>query len=119
MKIVITAVKDSQDSDIDPRFGRAPYFAVYETVNDRFFFVNNAQNLNAASGAGIQAAQNVAATGAKVVITGNCGPKAFKALTSAGIKIVIGVSGKITEAIAKFKRNELSYANEANVEGHW
>ena len=53
------------------------------------------------------------------MLAGNCGPKAFKTLTAADIKVVIGVSGKIKEAIEKFKKGQFSYISEANVEGHW
>jgi predicted Fe-Mo cluster-binding NifX family protein len=119
MKIAITSAKDSLEAQVDPRFGRAPYFAIYETDNDSVEFVSNEQNLNAPSGAGIQAAQNVVATGAKVLITGNCGPKAFMILNTAGIKIIIGFAGTVKEAAEKFKKGELSYADDANVEGHW
>ncbi|MBU4484026.1 NifB/NifX family molybdenum-iron cluster-binding protein [bacterium] len=119
MKIVITATKDSLDSEVESRFGRAPFFAIYETDNDKAEFVNNEQNLNATSGAGIQAAQNVIAAGAKVIITGNCGPKAFKTLNAAGIKVITGATRTVKEAAEKFKNGEFTYTDSANVEGHW
>ena len=55
----------------------------------------------------------------QVVLTGNCGPKAFKTLKAAGVKVVVGVSGKIEEAIQAYLRGELEDAKDANVEGHW
>ena len=119
MKIAITTTKDSLEGEIDPRFGRATFFAVYNTDNDTVEYVDNEQNLNAASGAGIQAAQNVIATGAKVVITGNCGPNAFKTLNAANIKIIIGATGTVKEIAEKFKKGELTYTESANVDGHW
>lgn len=119
MKIAITATKKSLDAEVDPRFGRATCFAIYETDADTVDFVNNDQNLNAVSGAGIQAAQNIINTGAKVVMTGNCGPKAFKTLSVANIEIFIGVSGTIKEAIDRYKKGELKQAESANVDGHW
>jgi len=119
MKVAITSSGKSPDSQVDPRFGRAPYFAIYDTESDTFSFADNAQNLNAANGAGIQSAQNVASAGAQVLITGNCGPKAFRTLSAAGIKIIIGASGTVKEAAAKFQKGELAYATDANVEGHW
>jgi predicted Fe-Mo cluster-binding NifX family protein len=54
-----------------------------------------------------------------VLLTGNCGPKAFKTLAAAGIKVVVGVSGKIEDAIQAYLRRELEHAEQANVEGHW
>jgi predicted Fe-Mo cluster-binding NifX family protein len=119
MRIAITAAGESLDSEIDPRFGRAKFFALYETDDDSVEFVDNDQSLNAPSGAGIQAGSNVTKTGSKVLITGNCGPKAFRVLEAAGIKVVIGAKGTVGEVAEKFKRGEYEYATSANVEGHW
>ncbi len=119
MKIAISANNKTSDGEVDPRFGRASYFAIYETDTNALDFVNNDQNMNAPSGAGIQAAQNVIATGAKAVITGNCGPKAFKTLNAAGVKIITGASGTIKETIERYKKGELKEAEAANVDGHW
>lgn len=119
MKIAITATEDKLDAQVDPRFGRAKFFAMYETDDDSVEFVSNEQNLNAPSGAGVQAGSNVVNTGAKVVITGNCGPKAFRTLDAAGIKVVAGATGTIKEVAEKFKRGEYEYASTASVEGHW
>ena len=119
MKVAITAQVGSMDSMVDPRFGRARFFVVCDTETDGFEVVDNQQNLNAAQGAGIQAAQNVAKTGAEVVITGNCGPKAFATLQAAGIKVVIGAEGKVSEIFEKFKSGECQYVEDANAEGHW
>ncbi len=119
MKVAISAQDGSMDSLVDPRFGRAKFFVVCDTETDGFEVVDNQQNLQAMQGAGIQAAQNVAKAGVEVVITGNCGPKAFMTLQSAGIKIIIGAEGKVSEVFAKFKRGECQYVEDANVEGHW
>ena len=119
MKILITATDKSLDAEVDPRFGRAKFFALYETDNDQVDFINNEQNLNAPSGAGIQAGSNVIKTGATVVITGNCGPKAFRTLSEAGIKLVTNATGTVREVAEKFKRGEYEFTTKANVEGHW
>jgi len=119
MKVAITAQDGSMDSMVDLRFGRARFFVVCDAETDSFEVVDNQQNLNAMQGAGIQAAQNVARAGAEVVITGNCGPKAFMTLKSAGIKIVINAEGKVSEVLERFKKGEYQYAIDANVEGHW
>ena len=59
MKIIITAQGNTLDSPVDPRLGRAQGFIVTDEKGEAFEYVDNAQNLNAASGAGIQAAQNI------------------------------------------------------------
>ena len=88
MKIVFTTSGTDLDAPLDRRFGRAPRFLVYDLDARTFEVVENAQNLNAAQGAGIQSAETVARLGAKAVVTGHCGPKAFRVLRTAGVAIL-------------------------------
>ncbi len=119
MKIVITAIGNDLNSSVDPRFGRAKNFIIYNTETKEFTVKNNTQNLNAAQGAGIQAAQNIIETGAEVVVTGHCGPKAFRVLSTGNIKIYIGAKGTVQEAVNDFVSGKLKSAESADVEGHW
>jgi len=120
MNIAITATGASLEAPVDTRFGRAAKFIIYNQANRRWTAHDNTQNLNAAQGAGIQAAQLVAGLGADAVITGHCGPKAFRALQAAGIKVYTGVvAGSVAEAIAAFADGKLKPAAAADVEGHW
>ena len=119
MKIVVTSQGPTLESDVDPRFGRARCFIVADTETGEFCAVDNEQNLNAAQGAGIQAAQLVAAQGVEAVVTGHCGPKAFQVLTAGGIKIFNGADGTVADAIERFKSGELAEAGGADVLGHW
>ena len=119
MKIIITASGPTLDDNVDPRFGRAPWFLLVDPEKDEVEAIENSQNLNAAQGAGVQSAQIVADSGADWVLTGNVGPKAFHGLGAAGIKVAIGVSGTIREALEKFRRGEIKECGGANVQGHW
>ena len=56
MKIAITAKGNRLDSEVDPRFGRAPYILIVDTETLAFEAVDNSDNVNAFKGAGIQAA---------------------------------------------------------------
>jgi len=119
MKIAISTSGKDLDSKVDPRFGRAAGFIIYDTENKTSEYIANAQNLNAVQGAGIQSAGIISATGAQALITGHCGPKAFTALKAAGIKIFTGADGTVREAVMKFSTGNLSEAAGADVEGHW
>jgi predicted Fe-Mo cluster-binding NifX family protein len=119
MIIAITAKGNDLQGEVDPRFGRANHFLIVDSENMRFEVVENEQNLSLPQGAGIQAAQVVANHRAEVVLTGNCGPKAFKNLEAAEIKVVVGVSGRIEDAIRAYLQGDLQLAVAANVEGHW
>ncbi len=119
MKIALTISEKNENSTVDPRFGRAPYFLIYDDTTGEKKIIDNSQNLNAMQGAGIQAAQNLLKENPNVLITGNVGPKAFKMLFPK-VKIFTGAAGlTVDEAIRKFKNNELTEAKEANVPGHW
>lgn len=119
MKIVVTSTGDSPDSKVDPRFGRAGAFMLFDTETGKYEPVDNTQNLNLAQGAGIQAAETVSRLGAECLITGHCGPKAFRTLTAAGIRIFTGADGTVAEAIEKFKSGALAASESPDVSGHW
>jgi predicted Fe-Mo cluster-binding NifX family protein len=85
MIIVVSSSGDSKHSMTDERFGRCAVFAVYNTENDTFEFVDNTA-VASGHGAGISAAQFVSELNADVVLTGNLGPKAKQVLDASGIK---------------------------------
>ncbi len=119
MKIVLTTSGDDLNAPLDSRFGRAPKFLLYDMESETFEVVDNRQNLNAAQGAGIQSAETVARLGAKALVTGHCGPKAFRVLTAAGIRIYNTDAPTVAAAIEQYRSGRLLEARTADVEGHW
>ncbi|GAB7021924.1 NifB/NifX family molybdenum-iron cluster-binding protein [Salidesulfovibrio brasiliensis] len=119
MKIAISSSGNTLESTLDSRFGRAAGFIVYDTDSGNFEYKDNTQNLNAAQGAGIQSAQNVADTGAEAVITGHVGPKAFRALDQAKIRIYLAESGTVADAVERFKSGAMQPVDGPDKEGHW
>ena len=119
MIIAISSQGKELTSMVDPRFGRAQYFIVYDTSDDSFEVVANDQNVQAMQGAGVQAAENVAGRKVNMVISGNLGPRAFMALNAAGIKTATWSEGTVAEAIELAKADKLKLSDGANVEGHW
>ena len=119
MKIAFTASGDSLDAPLDPRFGRAPGFLIYDTEKSELKSINNEQNLNAAQGAGIQSAMHLVNAEVDCLITGHCGPKAFQVLETANIKVYLCDAKTIADAYALFKEGKLEIADGANAESHW
>lgn len=117
MKIAVTSTGRSLDSPVDPRFGRAAYILIVDQNTLSFEVIDNEPNVNAFKGAGIQAASAVARKGAAVLLTGYCGPNAFKTLSAADIKIVQNVSGTVNEAVALFKAGNYTFSDTPNAEG--
>ena len=114
MNIAVTATGPSMDAKVDPRFGRCPCFLIVETDTLKSEAFEN-PNVMLGGGAGIQSAQLMAERGIKHVLTGNCGPNAYQTLSAAGIGVIIGCSGKISDVIAQFKAGQLNAAEEPNV----
>ena len=119
MKLVVSSTGKDLDSAVDPRFGRAQYFIVVDTESMEFEAVDNTQNLQAAQGAGIQAASNAARHHPKAVITGNCGPKAFQTLQSAGIEVVVNAQGTVRQVVKDYIEGKLQATSSPNVAPHW
>jgi len=119
MKIAITSKGRDLDSEIDPRFGRAAYILIIDTDTLEFEVIDNAENVNSFKGAGIQAAANVSAKEAEVLLTGFCGPNAYKTLEAANVKVGSDVTGSIRDAVKAFNDGNISFTDAANVDGHW
>ena len=119
LKIAITSKGKDLDSPMDPRFGRAAYILIVDTLNHGLEVLNNSENVNAFKGAGIQAAVMVSDRGAKVLLTGYCGPNAFKTLNAAGVKVANDVTGTVKDAVIAYREGKISFADDANVEGSW
>jgi len=119
MKIAVTSQGREMGSELDPRFGRASCFIIVDTESGKNQVADNSQNLNAAQGAGVQAAQAVANLGVEAVMTGHCGPKAFQVLDAAGIKVYLGAEGTVKAAVDKFLAGDYSAVKRPDVESHW
>jgi len=93
-------------SAMDPRFGRAAHFLVFDTETENVVLIDNTAAA-AAQGAGIKAAETIVRAGATVLISGDCGPKATGALQAAGTKIYSAKSMSVSEALAAFRAGSL------------
>ncbi len=119
MRIVVSSQGMDLSSGVDPRFARAPYFLVFDTSDESLEVVKNDEGVNAAHGAGIQAAENITGKNVDIVVSGNFGPRAFQALKAAGIKMALLEDATVSEAIELAKNDKLELCNDANVGGHW
>lgn len=118
MKIAISATGPTLEADIDPRFGRCQYFIIADPDIMEFEALENSGAM-AGGGAGISTAQTIAGKGVEAVLTGNCGPNAYQVLIAAGIKVFTGLSGKVQEAIERYKSGKIEASSQPNVSGHF
>lgn len=119
MKIAVTSTGTDLESEVDPRFGRAPYFLIVDSETFDFEALDNKENVNALKGAGIQAAGMVSNKGAEVLLTGFCGPNAFKVLKAAKIGVANNAGGTVRDAVEAYLDGKLPLADGADVEGQW
>jgi predicted Fe-Mo cluster-binding NifX family protein len=120
MKIAITSSGEDLNSPVDRVFGRARYFVITDPEETNVEVLANNQNVNAAQGAGIQSARQIADKSVNVVLTGNVGPNAFRALESVSIKVYQFESDVLTvrDAVAAWKEGRLKEVKAPTNEGH-
>jgi predicted Fe-Mo cluster-binding NifX family protein len=117
MKICITAVSNTLDSQLDSRFGRSPWFIILDPETMEYEAVPNSA-IKSMHGAGIQAARLIVDKGANLVISGNIGPNAYNVLSAEGLNVITGVSGTVTNIIGRYKNGELKPSSSPTVRGH-
>ncbi len=118
-KIAISCEGPSLDDQVDPRFGRAAGFLIVDTDSMQTVYVDNGGSQVLAQGAGIQAAEAVASAGAGVVLTGYVGPKAFMALSAAGIQVGQNLENMTArEALERYLNGQIPMASQPNRGGH-
>ncbi|NPA73686.1 MAG: dinitrogenase iron-molybdenum cofactor biosynthesis protein [Epsilonproteobacteria bacterium] len=109
MKILFTAKGENWDSEVDPRFGRAEMFVLYDEDSNTLKVISNDEAKEKAHGVGLQSAKMVLETGADVVITGNgAGEKAAQILQNSNVEIFVGAGGmSLKEAYEAYKNSKL------------
>jgi len=120
MKVAITAGGENLNSPVDRVFGRARFFVITDPDGGNVEFLENSQNVNAAQGAGIQAAQQIANKCIDVVLSGNVGPNAFRALDAVSIKVYQFESDVLTvrDALTALKEGRLQEVKAPTAKGH-
>ncbi len=116
--IAVSSEGPSMDDPVDPRFGRAAGFLIVDLETQAVRYIDNGASQTRAQGAGIQAAETVVRSGAKVVLTGFVGPKAFDALAAAGVQVAQNLDGlTVREAVQRFKDNQVVLSTAPNSPG--
>lgn len=106
MKIAITSKGTDLNAQIDPRFGRAENFIIYNEEDKSIKVISNSEGMNAAHGAGVQASQTVINEGVKAAIAGDFGPKASNLLQQAGVTKFNFANGTVSDAIEAFNKSK-------------
>lgn len=111
MKLAVTATGDNLDSNLARHFGYCKYFII---VDSESFEYEAVQNFNEGRPieAGIKAVEVLEKMDVDSVATENLVPKAFDALTDAGINLLTGSSGKVRDVVEEYKEGKLRQMNK-------
>ena len=107
MRLLFSSTGNSWKSILDGRFGRAKGFFLYDEKTDTSSWHTNEDNLNAAHGAGTQAAQFAINSGASVLITGHVGPMAFDIMKHSEIIIFNSSEESLKKVYETYKHGRL------------
>lgn len=118
MKLAVTCTGQSLDDQVDPRFGRCGTFLLVDSDSMECEPLDNS-HAQAGGGAGIRSAQTLADKDVQVVLTGNCGPNAFRTLEAAGIRVFTGQEGTARAAVQRFLEGNLKSTEGPNVGSHF
>ena len=105
MKVGVSATGGSMEAQVEPRFGRCPYFLIVDTDTMRFEAFSN-PGIALAGGAGPRTVQEFQQRGAQVILTGHVGPNAQTALEQSGMKVVTDATGTVREAVEAYKAQQ-------------
>jgi len=121
MKLAISMAGDALDAAYDARFGRAPFFVLVDSESGDWRLLSNPA-LEASGGAGVRAAQFLAAQGAQAVVSGAYGPKAWTTLRAAGVRALLAPDGHESlsgrRMLEAFRAGTLREAEAASHDGH-
>lgn len=117
MKIAIAAQGKALDSQVDPRFGRCPYFVLVDTATMQYTSLPN-PGIDAPGGAGMKTVQALVQAGVSAVIACNVGPNAIAALRAAGIGAYSAPNGTVAQAFEAFKGGRLAPMSGPTVSVH-
>jgi predicted Fe-Mo cluster-binding NifX family protein len=107
MIVGITARAPGTSAPVEQRFGRAPYFVFVDTETGKAESIENPL-VDAAGGVGPRAVQMFSEHGATVVITGQVGGNAARALGMGGIKAyAYRGTGSVADALAEYTAGNL------------
>lgn len=115
-KVAVTSTGQELESQMDSRFGRCAYFAVVDPSGSMSVVSNDARELS--NGAGIQAAKQIIDMKIGTVVTGDVGPNAFRVLSAAGVRVFVGGSGTIREAMERYRNGSLREASTPTAPSH-
>lgn len=112
--IAVTATRPSLDSPLDSRFGRCRFFVLVESETDSACETIENSSRQLTGGAGVDAVQFLVERRVSTLLTGRVGPKAKRALDSAGIHVYTGTAATVADLLSDFAAGRLTEGEAVN-----
>lgn len=106
--VAISSMGRDLNARLDPVLGRTALFLLVRSADDSFTVLDNSAAQNSPQGAGLHTAESLIKQGVGVVISGDCGPKALKVLSSAGIHVFRAPAGTIRQTLKAWRDGTLA-----------
>ncbi|MGB9610245.1 MAG: NifB/NifX family molybdenum-iron cluster-binding protein [Bryobacteraceae bacterium] len=107
MKIAFSSRGPDPASAIEPHFGHARYFLIYDTASGSWTVLANGSVPPGGHGAGMAAAEKVRELGVQALVTVRMGPHPGAMLEAAGIQVKRASGVTVEEALERYLRGEL------------
>jgi predicted Fe-Mo cluster-binding NifX family protein len=98
MKVAISSKGNTLDSEMDSRFGRCRFFAVYDSEDKSTLFVDNTA-ATLTEGAGPAALQLLTARGVSKLVSGNFGVKIKTLSSDLNVQLIVMRENHTIESI--------------------
>ncbi len=110
MKLCIPSYRGGLDDYVCEHFGKAESFTIYDTESGEVKVLRNTSEHFGGVG---RPPELIKAAGADAVICSGMGARAIALFKSYGIKVYMGASGTVRDAIEQFTAGKLVEADEA------
>jgi predicted Fe-Mo cluster-binding NifX family protein len=114
--MAVTSKGDDLDGEIAP-MARSSFFIIFEGSPENHMVMENLIKKGGSESA-IRSAEELAKQNVDIVITGTIGPRAFKQLEAAGVKVHAGCEGKVSDILEKCLKGKLPICKKATYGGY-
>ena len=112
MKVCIPTMGDrGLDEQVGEHFGRVPTYTIIDMKTNEVSIIDNTSEHMGGTG---YPPEIIAQTGAEVMLCGGLGRRAIAMFEEMGIRVYIGASGTVKNAIQFFRNGKLQEATDEN-----
>ncbi len=98
MKVAVSSKGDTLDSEMDSRFGRCKFFAIYDSEDKSTLFIDNTA-ASLTEGAGPAALQLLTSQGVSKLVSGNFGVKIKTLSSDLNVQLIVMRESHTIESI--------------------